>query len=59
VVERAQYYRGLIDRIIIDRADAAQKTRIEKLGLKVTVEDTMMECLEDSIELAQVALNSL
>lgn len=54
----AKYYRGLVDRIIIDRADAAQKARIEKQGLKVTVADTVMKCLEDSVDLARVVLGS-
>ena len=54
----AKYYRGLIDRIIIDQVDARQEARIERLGLKVTVSDTVMKCLEDSIDLARVALKS-
>lgn len=54
----ADYYEGLVDRIIIDGADAAQKSGLEKRGLEVTVTDTVMRCLEDSVDLAQVALGS-
>jgi LPPG:FO 2-phospho-L-lactate transferase len=54
----AKYYRRFIDGIIIDRADAAQKVKIEELGLKVTIADTMMKCLEDSINLARVTVRS-
>jgi LPPG:FO 2-phospho-L-lactate transferase len=52
----AEYYADLIDRIIIDRSDAAQKTHIQRLGLKVAVTNTVMKNLEDSIHLAKVAM---
>jgi LPPG:FO 2-phospho-L-lactate transferase len=52
----AEYYTGFIARMIIDRADAAQEDEIRKLGLKVTVADTVMKNLEDSIRLARVAM---
>jgi LPPG:FO 2-phospho-L-lactate transferase len=52
----AEYYRGLVDRIVIDRADSAQKLGLEELGFEVTVADTVMKCLEDSVDLAQVVL---
>lgn len=54
----AEYYTDLISRMIIDRADAAQEAEIRKLGLKVTVADTVMKNLEDSIRLARVAMES-
>ncbi len=54
----AEYYDGLIGRIIIDKADAAQRSVLEKLGLEVTVADTVMKGLEDSVELAKVVLGS-
>jgi LPPG:FO 2-phospho-L-lactate transferase len=52
----AEYYRGLIGRMIIDRADAAQEAEIRKLGVTVTVADTVMKSLEDSVRLARVAM---
>jgi LPPG:FO 2-phospho-L-lactate transferase len=54
----AEYYDGLIDRIVIDKADTAQRSVLEKLGLEVTVADTVMKSLEDSVELAKVVLGS-
>jgi LPPG:FO 2-phospho-L-lactate transferase len=52
----SEYYNGLTGRVIIDRADAAQEAEIRKLGVKVTVADTVMKNLEDSVRLARVAM---
>ena len=54
----AEYYRGIVGRLIIDQADAAQETKIRILGQKVTVADTLMKNLGDSINLAQVAMKT-
>jgi len=53
----AEYYKGFISRIVIDSADSAWKTKLERTGLEVTVADTVMKCLEDSAQLAQITLN--
>lgn len=52
----AEYYAELVDRIILDRADAVEKSQILKLGLNVTLTNTVMKNLEDSMHLAQVAM---
>lgn len=51
-----KYYTSLIDRMIIDKADAAQEDKIQNLGPNVTVTNTVMKTLEDSIRLAQAAI---
>jgi len=54
----AKFYEDLLDHFIIDRADESQRERIEGLGVKVTVTDTIMKSLDDSIRLARVALEA-
>lgn len=54
----AKLYEGLLSSFVIDNADADQKTRIEKLGMKVVVTDTLMKSLEDSIRLARVVMEA-
>jgi len=51
-----KYYTNLIDRMIIDKADEAQEDKIQNLGPNVTITNTVMKTLEDSIRLAQVAI---
>jgi LPPG:FO 2-phospho-L-lactate transferase len=58
VIGVARYYREFINRIIIDRADSAQKPELEKLGFEVTIADTVMKRIEDSVNLAKVAAGS-
>jgi LPPG:FO 2-phospho-L-lactate transferase len=41
-LEVARYYRGLVRTLVIDRADAALAPRIEALGVRAAVEDTLM-----------------
>jgi len=43
----AKLYSDFLDTFIIDTKDAALKTRIEQLGIKVKVTDTIMKSLED------------
>jgi len=51
----AEYYKGFINRLVIDRADSAQKPELEKLGFEITIADTVMKRIEDSVSLAKVA----
>jgi LPPG:FO 2-phospho-L-lactate transferase len=53
----AEYYVDIIDRLIVDRADTTLIIKIRKLGLEVTVADTVMRSLEDSARLARIVLN--
>jgi LPPG:FO 2-phospho-L-lactate transferase len=53
----AAYYKDFLDAFVIDSIDSAQKTRIEAMGLKVVVTNTIMKTLQDKVELAKVFLN--
>jgi len=52
----AELYAGFLDTFIIDSADAHEKERIERLGVKVKITNTMMRSLEDKVKLAKVVL---
>jgi LPPG:FO 2-phospho-L-lactate transferase len=52
----AQLYADFLDTFIIDTADAAEKKRIEQLGIEVKVTNTVMRSLEDKVRLAKTAL---
>jgi LPPG:FO 2-phospho-L-lactate transferase len=54
----AKFYEDFLDHFIIDEMDESQKKRIEELGVKVTVTDTIMRNLEDSIRLAKVVIGT-
>jgi len=54
----AKYYGGLLDHFIIDAVDAEHKERIERLGMKVTVANTIMKTLEDSVSLAKTVMEA-
>ena len=54
----ANYYSDFLDAIVIDSKDAPQKERIEKLGIAVTVTNTVMKTLDDKIALANAVLKS-
>ena len=58
VLSIAEYYKELIDGLIIDKADAHQATEIEKLGIAVEVAPTVMRSLQDRVNLANISLNS-
>jgi len=49
-------YRDFLDLLVLDVADEEEKERIEKLGIKVVVTNTVMKSLEDKIELAKIVL---
>jgi len=53
----AAYYKDFLDVFVMDSVDSAQKTRIEAMGLKVVVTNTIMKTLQDKVELAKVVLN--
>jgi LPPG:FO 2-phospho-L-lactate transferase len=48
----AEYYRDLIDGLVIDRIDAEMKSAIEALGISVAVTDTIMRNIDDQSALA-------
>ncbi len=54
----AKLYSDFLDAMIIDVRDIAQKEKIEKLGLSVTVTNTIMTTLEDKYSLAKSVLQS-
>jgi len=54
----AKLYADFIDTFVIDTADAAEKNRIEKLGIEVKVTNTIMRSLEDKIRLAKAVLEA-
>ncbi len=55
----ASLYRDFLDVFVIDTIDATEKERIEGLGIKVVVTNTIMRILDDKIRLAKVALDAL
>jgi LPPG:FO 2-phospho-L-lactate transferase len=54
----AKFYSDFLDAIVIDSKDADQKQRIEKLGLAVTVTNTVMRSLEDKVALAKAVMQA-
>ena len=56
-IEVANHYKGLIDAIVIDHADAALSEKIEDMGIKVFVTNTVMHSLKEKITLANECLN--
>ena len=52
----AQYYQGLLQAMIIDTMDAALQPRLQALGLRVMVTNTIMRTLADTTALAQTTL---
>jgi LPPG:FO 2-phospho-L-lactate transferase len=52
----AKLYADFLDVFIIDNADLVEKERIEKLGVKVKVTNTIMRTLDDKVNLARIAL---
>jgi LPPG:FO 2-phospho-L-lactate transferase len=54
----AQLYKDFLDTYIIDNEDAAEKQRIERLGLKVKVTNTVMKSLGDKVKLAEAVLEN-
>ncbi len=55
----AEYYKGLADVFILDERDAYLKNKIEELGYKVHVTDTVMNSLKDKIRLSRFILKAV
>lgn len=54
----AKFYKDFLDHFVIDKVDENQKKRIKGLGVKVTVTNTIMSRLEDSVRLARIAMEA-
>lgn len=54
----AKFYGSLLSHLIIDEVDEKHKNRIESLGIKVTVTNTLMKRLEDSVRLAKLVMEA-
>ena len=52
----AKLYADFLDTFVIDNIDGAEKSRIERLGIRVKVTNTIMKSLENKIQLAKVVL---
>jgi LPPG:FO 2-phospho-L-lactate transferase len=52
----ARLYDDFLDEIIIDIKDGSESNKIEKLGIKATILDTVMKSEADSVDLAQKIL---
>jgi len=55
----AHLYRDFVDVFIIDNMDRTEKERIEELGLRAIVTNTIMKSQRDKIELARATLKSV
>ncbi|MGQ9719183.1 MAG: 2-phospho-L-lactate transferase [Nitrososphaerales archaeon] len=55
----AELYQDFLDAFIIDNLDLDLKDRIEALGMRVFVTDTIMRGLKEKMNLARVALEAL
>ena len=56
-IEVTNHYKGLIDAVVIDHADAALSEKIEDMGIKVFVTNTVIHSLKEKITLANECLN--
>lgn len=54
----AKLYEDFLDHLIIDRADADLRTRIEELGMKASVSDTIMKDVESAVSLAAKVIDA-
>jgi LPPG:FO 2-phospho-L-lactate transferase len=52
----AKLYADFIDTFVIDNIDVAEKSLIEKLGVRVKITNTIMKNLDDKVWLAKVVL---
>jgi LPPG:FO 2-phospho-L-lactate transferase len=55
----ARFYRGLVDVFVLDRIDAAWAPRVEALGFRTVVTDTIMRSPAHAARLAAVVLRAL
>jgi LPPG:FO 2-phospho-L-lactate transferase len=58
VVAVAELYRGLIDTLVIDEADAGRAPEIEEMGIRPIVTGTVMRDAASSERLARVVLDA-
>ncbi len=54
----ARLYQEFLDIFVLDCVDRAEKERIEGLGLRVIVTNTLMKSIEDKVRLAKAVLRS-
>ena len=54
----AMLYSDFLDAIVIDNKDFSEKVRIEELGIKVSITNTVMKTLSDKVSLAEAVLES-
>jgi len=54
----AKFYSDFLDAIVIDNKDFLEKGRIEELGIKVSITNTVMKTLSDKVSLAEAVLES-
>jgi len=52
-------YRDFLDVFIFDEVDRAEKDKIERLGVKAVTANTVMQSLQDKVELARFVLETL
>jgi len=53
----AELYRDFLDILVIDKADINLKDKIEGIGIKVYVTNTLMKSVEDKVRIAREVLN--
>jgi LPPG:FO 2-phospho-L-lactate transferase len=54
----ARFYGSLLKHLIIDETDLEHKRRIQEIGVKVTIANTIMKSVEDAINLAKVVISA-
>jgi LPPG:FO 2-phospho-L-lactate transferase len=54
----AKLYSDFLDTFILDKLDASEKGRIEKLGIEVKVVNTIMRNLDEKVQLARTVLEN-
>jgi LPPG:FO 2-phospho-L-lactate transferase len=52
----AKFYGSLLKHFIIDKVDLEHRERIQEIGIKVTVTNTLMKSIEDAVNLAKVVM---
>ena len=55
----ARHYGGLIDTFVVDEQDRELAPKIERLGVRAIVADTIMNSLDDKVRLAKVVVGRL
>jgi LPPG:FO 2-phospho-L-lactate transferase len=55
----AQIYRDFLDTLILDKQDKLLAKKVEDLGIKAVITNTIMATLEDKIRLARTAMREL